>query len=203
MIRTVKTISLEAADEIATIVVETCKRHEFKPISVSVVDASSEIIVQKRMDGCPSPNFAKFALAKAVTASSLMMPSRSFSAKYASDQPAKMFQGIAMVGIADANLAPFPGGVVIRDKDTSEVLGAVGVSGAAGDEDEYCALAGVHQSRIGAVTKTEPASHSCKTYKADVAPVVMNAPIGAKTSTFCVACQTYFDTPTTTVKGSQ
>eukprot|EP00746_Dinoflagellata_sp_MGD_P115411 gnl/MRDRNA2_/MRDRNA2_51543_c0_seq1.p1 gnl/MRDRNA2_/MRDRNA2_51543_c0~~gnl/MRDRNA2_/MRDRNA2_51543_c0_seq1.p1 ORF type:complete len:187 (+),score=30.90 gnl/MRDRNA2_/MRDRNA2_51543_c0_seq1:62-562(+) len=165
MIRTVSTISLEAADEIARIVIETCKRNEFNPITVSVVDSSSEIIVQKRMDGCPTGAFPKFSLAKAVAASSLMMPSRAFSARYATDQPAKMFQGIAMVGIAGGALAPFPGGVVIRDKTTNEVLGAVGVSGAAGDEDEYCALAGVHQSSIGDITTTEPRSHSCTTHK--------------------------------------
>lgn len=168
MFHTVKTLTLEAADEIATIVVKTCQKNGFKPISVSVVDASSEIIVQKRMTGCPSGAFPKFALAKAVTASSLLMPSRSFSAKYATDQPAKMFQGIAMVGIADGNLAPFPGGIVIRDKVTNEVLGAVGVSGAAGDEDEFCALAGVHESSIAAFTTTEPSDHSCKTHKYDI-----------------------------------
>lgn len=168
MFRSVKTLTLEAADEVATLVVKTCQSNGFKPIAVSVVDASSDVIVQKRMDGCPGPNFAKFALAKAVTASSLMMSSRTFSAKYATDAPAKMFQGISMIGITDGALAPFPGGVVIRDKETNEVLGAVGVSGAAGDEDEFCALAGVHESSIAALTTTEPATHSCKTHKHDI-----------------------------------
>jgi uncharacterized protein GlcG (DUF336 family) len=37
---------------------------------------------------------------------------------------------------------PSPGGVLILDAD-NEVLGAVGISGDTGDNDERCALAGI------------------------------------------------------------
>ena len=40
----------------------------------------------------------------------------------------------------DGNVAGFPGGVLIRDKESQQIMGAVGVSGAAGAEDEYIAL---------------------------------------------------------------
>lgn len=49
---------------------------------------------------------------------------------------------LAMVNITQGNMAPFPGGIVIKTND-GEIIGAVGVSGAAGDEDEHCALSGV------------------------------------------------------------
>ena len=165
MLKLTKALTCEAADEIAIGVIEACNRNEFKPVTVSIVDAASQIIVQKRMTGCPSGSFPKFSLAKAVAASSLMMPSRNFSQKYATNDPAKLLQGIAMVGITDGAVAPFPGGVVIRDKETMEVIGAVGVSGAAGDEDEYCALAGIHSSSFAKLIITEPTSHSCTTHK--------------------------------------
>ena len=44
-------------------------------------------------------------------------------------------------------MAPFPGGVLMQAKDGT-VLGAVGVSGAAGDEDEYCGLRGVIEADL-------------------------------------------------------
>jgi uncharacterized protein GlcG (DUF336 family) len=43
-------------------------------------------------------------------------------------------------------MAPFPGGVLLKLTDGT-VIGAVGVSGAAGDEDEVCALAGAKEAK--------------------------------------------------------
>ena len=47
-------------------------------------------------------------------------------------------------------MAPFPGGVLMKNNDG--VVGAVGVSGASGDEDEYCALRGIIESGYGIKT---------------------------------------------------
>jgi len=38
---------------------------------------------------------------------------------------------IAMVNITDGKMAPFPGGILLKSKTTGEIVGAVGVSGAA------------------------------------------------------------------------
>ena len=47
-------------------------------------------------------------------------------------------------------LAPFPGGVLLLTPGSPEsppkIAGAVGVSGASADEDEYCALMSAHAS---------------------------------------------------------
>jgi len=56
--------------------------------------------------------------------------------------PGKFGQMIAMVNITDGKMAPFPGGILLKSKTTGEIVGAVGVSGAASDEDESCALNG-------------------------------------------------------------
>ena len=81
------------------------------------------------------------------------------------DDHSKMLQGISMVGLANNAIAPFPGGIVLRDKETNDILGAIGCSGAAGDEDEYCALMGVHRSSAANSIVTDPLSHSCSTHK--------------------------------------
>lgn len=118
----------------------------------------------KRMDGCPTGGFDKFSFAKAHTCIALNMSSRTFRAKYTSGDTAKFVQALAMVGETGGELAPFPGGVLIRDASDGSVVGSVGVSGAAGDEDEYIALMGA-KALQGCLT--EPDTHSCLTLTED------------------------------------
>ena len=59
-------------------------------------------------------------------------------------------------------MAPFPGGVLIKST-TGSILGAVGVSGASGDEDEYCALRGIVESGYEVKTVPEAKDHKCTT----------------------------------------
>ena len=62
-----------------------------------------------------------------------------------------------MVDISGGRMAPFPGGVLL--KEDNRVVGAVCVSGASGDEDEYCALRGVLESKFN--LETIPEQPSC------------------------------------------
>ena len=52
----------------------------------------------------------------------------------------------SMVDITGGKMAAFPGGVLIRNND-NEVIGAIGVSGASGDEDEYAGMKSVWDQR--------------------------------------------------------
>jgi len=67
-----------------------------------------------------------------------------------------------MVAITGGKMAPFPGGVVVKDAK-GEIIGAVGVSGASGDEDEYSAIRGVVNLKKNLFTV--PENHSCMTIK--------------------------------------
>ncbi|MCI0647435.1 MAG: heme-binding protein, partial [Chloroflexi bacterium] len=49
---------------------------------------------------------------------------------------------VALAAISQGRMVPSPGGVLIVGPD-KEVLGAVGISGDIGDNDEICALAGI------------------------------------------------------------
>lgn len=57
------------------------------------------------------------------------------------------------------------GGILVKEASTGDIVGSVGVSGAAGDEDEYCALAGVKECSLAGDLQTIPEDHSCKTLK--------------------------------------
>ena len=65
------------------------------------------------------------------------------------------------VAISGGNMACFQGGVLIKDT-SGEIVGSVGVSGAAGDEDEFTALTGIRGCSIGESLMTEPLEHSCE-----------------------------------------
>ncbi len=108
------------------------------------------------MLGCGnlSPEFAK---AKAAVCVGLHCSSRELRDKYQNDEGIgpKMPQLLAMGtagAAANQAIAPFPGGVLCRDA-AQKVVGAIGVSGAASDEDEHCAITAAKS--VGLVT--EPA----------------------------------------------
>lgn len=153
-------LGLRHADAIATQAVAVCQRNGFSPVTVYVLDASGCTIVSKRMDGCSVVGFPDFARAKAYGCIIMKYPSREFRDKYTADEvSAKFCQMTGMVALSGGQMAPFPGGIVLKLGDY--VIGAVGVSGASGDEDEYCAIQGVKEANVGLMTN--PEAHSCAT----------------------------------------
>jgi len=156
-------ISLHTANNIANAAIYTAKQKKFNPITVTVVDPAGEIITMQRMDHCSSGAYPKYSFAKAFTAVSHNISSRAFRDKYiapatSTDCPdyRKLAQLLNMVSINEGKLATFPGGIVLRSKEDGSVIGAVGVSGASGDEDEYCALEGAKAAGFDLIT--EPAT---------------------------------------------
>ena len=153
-------LNLATADALADGVIASATRNQFPPIVVTVLDRRGNALVQKRMDGDVHVAFPEFSYAKAYTAVALGVSSRAFRDKYTSDgDAAKIAQLTSMMAIT-GTMAAFPGGIALRN-GAGEVVGAIGVSGAAGDEDEYCALRAVWDS--GLELTTEPKEHSCVT----------------------------------------
>ena len=155
-------LSLSQADAIANNVIACCKRNLFNPVTVHVLDSAGTTLVSKRMDGCPPVGMHEFSKAKAYSCIVNKYPSRAFRDRYTADEAsAKFCQMTTMVAVSQGQMAPFPGGIVLTLGD--HIIGAVGVSGAAGDEDEYCAIRGVLEANLGLTTV--PETHSCSTVK--------------------------------------
>jgi len=53
----------------------------------------------------------------------------------------------AIVAASDGRLVPNPGGVLVRDA-SNRILGAVGISGDTGDNDEIIAVAGIEAAGL-------------------------------------------------------
>jgi len=113
--------------------------------------------------GCPAGAYMKFSEIKARTCISLQSSSRSFREKYTGEGLAPKFtQANASVVVTDGNLIPVAGGVLVSD-EKGQILGAVGVSGAAADEDEYIAMTGVKRTEGLEGCSTAPVDHCCNT----------------------------------------
>jgi len=115
--------------------------------------------------------YAKISHAKATTCVSTKSSSRAYGEKYLKGPngeevgPSVFARVINQISIMNGDMAAFQGGILVKEASTGEVVGAVGVSGAAGDEDEYCALAGVKRCTMANALETVPSKHSCKTVK--------------------------------------
>jgi uncharacterized protein GlcG (DUF336 family) len=133
-----KTIIASALSEAATL--------GFAPLAVVVVDAGGYVKASERQDGA-SNGRTDIAYAKAFGAITLGIGSRALMAR-SEAQPSFI---VSVNGLLGGRLIPVPGGVLVRD-EAGELIGAVGVSGDASDNDERAAVAGIEASGLTAET---------------------------------------------------
>ncbi len=129
----VNDISLEQARAAVTAAVEKAKQIDTK-MNIAVVDAGANLKAFARMDGAWLGSI-DISIKKAKTARFFDMNTGVIGSL---SQP-----GGSLFGIEHSNqgLITFPGGVVIKNKD-GVVIGAIGVSGSAVENDHAVAEAG-------------------------------------------------------------
>jgi uncharacterized protein GlcG (DUF336 family) len=130
-------ISLGAARTIVVRALAHARSSDFPPMTVAVLDAAGRLVAFAGEDGS-SLLRERIARGKAHGALHMGVGSRSLAARAAAE-PAFVN---SLVSLAEGNLVPVPGGVLIRD-DNDAVIGAVGVSGHLPDDDEACAVHGI------------------------------------------------------------
>jgi uncharacterized protein GlcG (DUF336 family) len=129
---------------IATAIAEGRKRH-FAPLVVAVLDAGGHLIAFQREDGA---GFARFNIAYGKAWGALGM---GFGTRELLERAAKFPTFVTAISAAtQGRMVPSPGGVLIIAAD-QEVIGAVGISGDTGDNDEICALAGIEAAGLAAL----------------------------------------------------
>lgn len=131
------TITLDQADGLVVAALGEARARGAKPLAVIVVDAGGHPAAFRREDGASLFRF-DIAKAKAVGALGMGANTRDIAAR-ASSNPV-FFTTVAI--ISGGQLALSPGGVLIRDEN-GVLLGAIGISGDTGDEDEACAMAAI------------------------------------------------------------
>ncbi|MCI0393640.1 MAG: heme-binding protein [Chloroflexi bacterium] len=131
------TLKLAQASAIIEAALAEARRQNFAPLAIAVLDAGGHLIAFKREDGAGIVRF-DIAYGKAWGALGMGFGSREL-AERAAKFPTFV---VALAAISQGRMVPSPGGVLIVGPD-KEVLGAVGISGDIGDNDEICALAGI------------------------------------------------------------
>lgn len=105
-------------------------------MNIAVVDAGADLVYFERMDGAFLGS-VEIAQMKAETSAKLPFPTRMVGEiAFGKDGEPGRTPGLAFV----EGLTAFPGGLPIKQADGT-LLGAIGVSGGTGDQDEACAQA--------------------------------------------------------------
>lgn len=133
--------AVDLAVEAARVAIDTCKAKGFN-VAVTVVDSAGVQKVLIAADGAHARG-VQSSTNKAVTAVTFKAPTSRIAESIKTDQ------ALAAKIAANPNFAPRAGGVPLKVGD--ELIGAIGVGGARGSEnDEACALAGIEkvQSRL-------------------------------------------------------
>jgi uncharacterized protein GlcG (DUF336 family) len=131
-------VPLELADVIIATALAKARETNLRPLTVVVLDAGGHAVALKRENDA-SILRPRIAHGKAWGALGMGLPSRVMFSR-AKEQPG--FYN-ALSDLCDGNIVPMPGGVLIRESAKGRIIGAVGISGDSGDNDETCAVAGV------------------------------------------------------------
>jgi len=123
-------ISAAAAKKVAAGVIAECQKNGWN-VAVAVVDTHGTLVYFERMDDTQYGS-VKIAIAKARGAATFKRPTRVFADVINKGSPATA----TLPGVVGS-----PGGlpIVVGGK----IIGAAGVSGVTGDQDEQCSKAGV------------------------------------------------------------
>lgn len=120
------------------------RERRLAPLGVAVLDAGGHLVAFHREDGA---GFARFDIAFGKAWGSLGM---GFGTRELTERAAKSpsFYG-ALATATEGRMVPSPGGVLIVDAG-GDVVGAVGISGDTGDNDEACAIVAIEAAGFAA-----------------------------------------------------
>ncbi len=135
-------LSLEQAQAIVAGALAHARRAGLQPLLVLVLDARAAPKACAAEDGASHARF-DVARGKANGALAMAMGSRSI-AKRARDMPTFV---ASLSSVIVGGLVAGPGGVLVRDA-AGGIVGAVGVSGDVGDNDEASAVAGIEAAGL-------------------------------------------------------
>jgi uncharacterized protein GlcG (DUF336 family) len=130
-------LKLAQANAIIEAALADGRKRDFAPLSIVVLDAGGHLIASQREDGA---GFARFDIAYGKAWGALGM---GFGTRELLERAARFPAFIAAISTAtQGRIIPSPGGVLILDAE-HEAIGAVGISGDIGDNDELCAITGI------------------------------------------------------------
>jgi uncharacterized protein GlcG (DUF336 family) len=139
------TLALAQANEIIDAAIAKGRQLRLSPLAVAALDAGGHLVAFKREDGA---GFFRFDIAYGKAWGALGL---GFGTRELAERAVKLPAFYAALSAASqGRIIPSPGGVLVLGID-GDVIGAVGISGDLGDNDEACALAGIQAIGLSAV----------------------------------------------------
>ncbi len=130
-------ISLAVANQLIHSVLVKAAEMKLPPLGVAVVDAGAHLRALQCQDNLTFLR-ARICQAKAWTAIAMGVDTAEIAARFDLNDRQKGFIG-ALNAMTDGQIIALPGGILLRNAER-KIVGALGVAGAASEEDETCAL---------------------------------------------------------------
>lgn len=141
-----ESISLEAASILLDAALAKGREMKFRPLAVAVLDPRGCLKAYKAEDGTSLMRF-EIAFGKAWGALGMGFGNRELQRR--ADAFGIFFNSLQVM--SEGRIVPVPGGVLIRNA-AGMIVGAVGISGDASDNDELCAVHGIAAAGLNADT---------------------------------------------------
>jgi uncharacterized protein GlcG (DUF336 family) len=139
------TLNLARATTAIDAAIAKARQQDYAPLAVAVLDAGGHLIAFKREDGA---GIVRFDIAYGKAWGALGM---GFGTRELTERAAAFPAFVGSLGaVSQGRMVPSPGGVLIADAE-QEVVGAIGISGDKGDNDETCAIAGIEAIGLMAI----------------------------------------------------
>lgn len=138
-------LKLDQANKIIDVALMEARKRNFARLAVAVLDAGGHLIAFQREDGA---GFFRVDIACGKAWGALGM---GFGTRELAERAARYPTFVTTLASASqGRIIPSPGGVLIADA-AGEIIGAVGISGDSGDNDEICAIAGIQSVGLSAI----------------------------------------------------
>jgi uncharacterized protein GlcG (DUF336 family) len=137
-------ITLAQASTIVDVALKLARESNFQPMTVAVLDAGGHLVAFKRED---KSGILRYDIAYGKAWGALGM---GFGSRTLAERAAATPQFFTMLAAASGGrIITNPAGILIRDA-SGDVIGAVGLSGDTGDNDEICGIAGIEAAGLKA-----------------------------------------------------
>ncbi len=131
------TLKLAQANTLIAAAIAEARQLTLAPLAIAVLDAGGHLVAFQREDGA---GIVRFDIAYGKAWGALGM---GFGTRELAERATKYPTFVTILAtVSQGRMVPSPGGVLILGPD-KDVVGAVGISGDSGDNDEVCALAGI------------------------------------------------------------
>jgi uncharacterized protein GlcG (DUF336 family) len=135
-------LTLAQASTIVDVALKTGRDAKYAPLTVAVLDAGGHLVAFKREDKSGLLRF-DIAFGKAWGALGMGFGGRTLAGR----APKSQLFFTTLAAASGGRFVPVIGGILIRDA-AGDVIGAVGISGDASENDEKCGIAGVEAAGL-------------------------------------------------------